>query len=85
MKYKCVIIDDEELARGLLEQHIGHFEELELVQVCASAIEARQINFEEVDLLFLDIGPPNTKLKVLLSHGHISSPFQVLIFLKIHL
>ena len=61
MKYKCAIIDDEELARGLLEQHLGHFGELELVEVCASAIEARQINFEEIDLLFLDIEMPVLK------------------------
>ena len=61
MKYKCVIIDDEELARELLKQHIGHFKELELVHICTSAIEARQINFEEIDLLFLDIEMPVLK------------------------
>lgn len=61
MKYKCVIIDDEELARELLVEHIDHFEELELVQICASAIEARQIKFEEIDLLFLDIEMPVLK------------------------
>lgn len=61
MKYRCVIIDDEALARELLVQYISHFEELELVEICKSAIEARRINFEEIDLLFLDIEMPVLK------------------------
>jgi len=62
MIYKCLIIDDEELARGLIETHLKQLNGFELVASCASAIEASNILQEQpVDLLFLDIEMPVLK------------------------
>lgn len=57
--YKCLIIDDEKLARQLVESHLAKLEDFELVASCKSAIEAIKIlNTESIDLLFLDIEMP---------------------------
>lgn len=62
MKYTCLIIDDEELARGLIKSHLAQLDDFELVASCASAIEASKIlKNEKVDLLFLDIEMPVLK------------------------
>ncbi|MBW1297409.1 LytR/AlgR family response regulator transcription factor [Aquimarina litoralis] len=62
MKYKCLIIDDEELARELMESHLSKLNDFELVASCSSALEAREILKEqEVDLIFLDIKMPVLK------------------------
>ena len=59
---KCLIIDDEELARGLLKTYIGKLESLELVGSFESPIEALQIlKSEAIDLIFLDIQMPDLK------------------------
>lgn len=61
-KYKCLIVDDEELARELIETHLHQLDEFETVATCASAIEASKILKEQdVDLLFLDIEMPVLK------------------------
>ena len=62
MSYKCVIVDDEELARELIETHLKEMDDFELVASCKSAIEANNIlKNEHVDLLFLDIEMPVLK------------------------
>jgi len=62
MKYKCLIVDDEELARGLIENHLSKFEDFELVASCDSALEAHRVLKEnKVDLIFLDIKMPVLK------------------------
>ncbi|WP_350284451.1 LytTR family DNA-binding domain-containing protein [uncultured Croceitalea sp.] len=62
MVYKCLIVDDEELARRLLINHLSQLENFELVAACESAIEANKILKEHaVDLLFLDIEMPVLK------------------------
>jgi len=59
MRYKCVIVDDEALARGLITNHLNQLDDFELVASCSSAIEASKILKEKkVDLLFLDIEMP---------------------------
>lgn len=59
MVYKCLIIDDEELARELIETHLSQLDGFELVASCASAIEASTILQQQtIDLLFLDIEMP---------------------------
>ncbi|MEM0991381.1 MAG: response regulator transcription factor [Bacteroidota bacterium] len=68
MKYRCVIIDDEALARELVATHLSHFEELELVATCSTAIEARRLDFSTIDLLFLDIEMPVLKGTDFLAH-----------------
>jgi len=62
MIYKCLIIDDEELARELVETHLRQLDGFELVASCASAIEASNILQQQpIDLLFLDIEMPVLK------------------------
>ena len=62
MKYKCLIVDDEDLARDLIENHLSNLDEFELVASCSSALEARKFLQEtQVDLLFLDIEMPLLK------------------------
>ncbi|MBO4778935.1 MAG: response regulator transcription factor [Bacteroidales bacterium] len=56
---RCVIVDDEPLAREILELYVSHNEELQLVGVCKSAEEVVVLlNKETVDVLFLDILMP---------------------------
>ena len=55
----CLIVDDEELARTLLENYIGRLPYLKLVDKCSNPIEALQIlQHQSVDLIFLDIQMP---------------------------
>lgn len=62
MKYRCLIIDDEKLARTLIENHLMQLDDFELVASCSSAIKASEILKEEaIDLLFLDIEMPVLK------------------------
>lgn len=62
MAYKCVIVDDEELARELIETHLSQLDDFELIASCASAIEAHQVlQNESIDLIFMDIEMPLIK------------------------
>ncbi len=57
---KCVIVDDESLARRLLADYVSKVPELELVGACDSAIAAKTlVRQQEVDLLLLDIQMPD--------------------------
>jgi len=59
MVIRCLIIDDEPLARQLLESHVQQVKSLQLVQSCSTAIEAFEVlHQQEVDLMFLDIQMP---------------------------
>ena len=56
---RCLIVDDEELARTLLENYISRLPYLKLVDKCSNPIEALQaIQNQSVDLIFLDIQMP---------------------------
>lgn len=56
---RCLIIDDEPLARQLMESHIRQVKSLQVVGACETAIEAFELlHREQVDLLFLDIQMP---------------------------
>ncbi|MDP2541721.1 DNA-binding response regulator [Tenacibaculum discolor] len=62
MTYKCLIVDDEKLARGLIKTHLSQLDDFELIASCSSAIEASNIlQKETIDLLFLDIEMPVLK------------------------
>ncbi|WP_103068250.1 LytR/AlgR family response regulator transcription factor [Aquimarina sediminis] len=62
MKYKCLIIDDEPLARELLETYLEKLPDFELISSFSSAIEASSIlSTTKIDLLFLDIEMPVLK------------------------
>lgn len=61
-KYKCLIVDDEELARELIATHLNQLPDFETVAVCSSAIEASSVlKKETIDLIFLDIEMPVLK------------------------
>jgi len=56
---KCIIVDDEPVARDVLAQHLAKIESVELVASCKNALEAFEaVNAHEVNLVFLDINMP---------------------------
>src|SRR6187455_3391971 len=59
-KIKCLVIDDEQPARDILQKHIEGVESLELAGSCNNAVEALSfLQSNTVDLLFLDIQMPH--------------------------
>ncbi|MFV8371095.1 LytR/AlgR family response regulator transcription factor [Flavobacterium sp. LB2P74] len=62
MKYKCIIVDDEPLARELITSHLAHFESFELINSFENALKAYTfLESNDVDLIFLDIEMPLLK------------------------
>lgn len=56
---KCIVVDDEPLAREAIKVYIEKLPDLELVDECENAIQAMaSIRKNQVDLLFLDIEMP---------------------------
>jgi DNA-binding LytR/AlgR family response regulator len=59
MKTKCLVIDDEPLARDLMRSHINKLENFEIVAECGDAMKAMQeLRDKKVDLMFMDIQMP---------------------------
>lgn len=59
MKLKCLIIDDEPIARKLLQEYIEETDFLELAATAVNPIKATGlIASENIDLIFLDINMP---------------------------
>ena len=59
-KIKCLVVDDEQPAREILQKHIGGVELLEWAGSCNNAVEALSfLQSNTVDLLFLDIQMPH--------------------------
>ena len=59
MKIKCVIVDDEELARQLLAEYLGEYDNIEIVAECGSGRDAiRKIDQLKAELVFLDVQMP---------------------------
>jgi DNA-binding LytR/AlgR family response regulator len=59
IKLNCLIVDDEPIARNLLEDYMGRIPEVSLVGKCRNATEAYQALHETpIDLIFLDIQMP---------------------------
>jgi len=57
--FNCLVVDDEELARDLLENYIGRLPHLRLAGKCRDPFEALQaLSAQPIDLLFLDIQMP---------------------------
>lgn len=55
----CIVADDEELARGIIERYIAQLPELKLVASCSNgAATFTALKNNKVDLLFLDIKMP---------------------------
>lgn len=58
-KIKCLIIDDEPIAREGLKEHVEQIEFLNLIATCKNAIEATNwMQKADIDLIFLDIQMP---------------------------
>ena len=56
---RCIIVDDEPLARLLLESYLDLLPNLTCVAVCQSALQAFSVlHGQQVDLMFLDIQMP---------------------------
>ena len=56
---QCLIVDDEPVAREILENHLEKIDSVKVVGNCKNALEAfNKINSEKVDLIFLDINMP---------------------------
>ena len=56
---RCLIVDDEPVAREILETYITKIPNLELVKSCKNAMEALiTVQNEKIDLFFLDINMP---------------------------
>lgn len=61
-RIRCLVVDDEELARALLKNYIEKLDFLELVAAVENPIEASSIlKMEQVDVVFLDIQMPELK------------------------
>ncbi len=55
----CIIVDDEPVAREILESHLSKIDAVNVVASCKNAVEAfNVINSQHVDLIFLDINMP---------------------------
>lgn len=58
-KYNCIIVDDEPIAREILETHLQKIDAITVVKSCKNAVEAFNVlNEKPVDLIFLDINMP---------------------------
>ncbi|MEM8526676.1 MAG: LytTR family DNA-binding domain-containing protein [Bacteroidota bacterium] len=59
MKLQTIIVDDEPIARQIIQQYAAEDDRLEVVAKCKNALEAiRFLQQNEVDLIFLDINMP---------------------------
>ena len=59
MKTKCLIVDDEPLARELIRGHVEKLENFEIVAECSDAMKALNVIREkQIDLIFMDIQMP---------------------------
>lgn len=60
MKTNCLIVDDEQLARKLLESYVAKIPYLVLKKSCKNALEASEyLQNGTIDLMFLDIQMPD--------------------------
>ncbi|WP_342647921.1 LytTR family DNA-binding domain-containing protein [Mucilaginibacter sp. CSA2-8R] len=58
-KFNCLIVDDEPIARDILENYCRHLSDLNIVGLCSNALEAKAVlQNQSVDILFLDINMP---------------------------
>ncbi len=58
-KLTCLIVDDEPIARDIIQSYCGHLDYLQVLASCENALEARTIlQQQKIDILFLDINMP---------------------------
>ena len=55
----CIIVDDEPIAREILQNHLLRINGIHVMDTCKNAVEAfNVINSHKIDLIFLDINMP---------------------------
>tara|TARA_R110002073_G_scaffold279026_1_gene442789 strand:+ start:19630 stop:20340 length:711 start_codon:yes stop_codon:yes gene_type:complete len=55
----CIIVDDEPIAREILETHLQKIDSIRVLRTCKNAVDAfNAVSSEQVDLVFLDINMP---------------------------
>jgi DNA-binding LytR/AlgR family response regulator len=71
-KINCVVADDEQLARGIIEDYIHSVDRLQLVASCSNGTAVyNALKTHPVDLLFLDIRMPQlTGIELLRTLNH---------------
>ncbi len=58
-KIHCLIVDDEPIARDIIQNYCQHLDYLNVVASCGNALEAKAImQTTHIDILFLDINMP---------------------------
>ncbi len=58
-KIQCIVVDDEPVARGIIESYLEKIQNIHLVKSCKNAAEAFEIlTANSIDLIFLDINMP---------------------------
>ena len=58
-RWKCVIADDEPIARDIVQSYCAHLPYLEVMASVGNAIEAREaLANSNIDILFIDINMP---------------------------
>ena len=56
---RCLIIDDEPIARQIVKTYCDYFKNIEVVAECENALQAMDyLRKEKIDVLFLDINMP---------------------------
>lgn len=81
-KVRCLIVDDEPMARKILDGFLAKIDSLEVVGTCRNAIEAFNcIASNKIDLVFLDVNMPeisglsfaksiNKEIKIIFTTAH---------------
>ena len=58
-KWKCVIADDEPIARDIIQSYCAHLPYIEVVASVSNALEAKEaLSKNNIDILFIDINMP---------------------------
>ncbi|RKR80525.1 LytTR family two component transcriptional regulator [Mucilaginibacter gracilis] len=58
-KLKCLIVDDEPIARDIVANFCAHFDFIEVCKLCENALEARNaLQTFKIDFMFVDIQMP---------------------------
>lgn len=61
-KISCIIVDDEPLARDVIENYISRIDNIFIIASCKNAFEAfNTLQKHKIDLVFLDIHMPDIK------------------------
>jgi len=58
-QFNCMIVDDEPIARDIIQTYCSHLAHLNIIASCGNALEAKKVlQQQQTDILFLDINMP---------------------------